>query len=598
MRENLQSVIGPKMAVSEKVVVAAAERAEDAARIEVFAAALQANADVLKGLERTMTKKLGVTVRHAESETVIPPRTNLAAYVRTRRTHTKHWLEIAGAIDPRWAGMVRNGRLAVFLKAGPSVSSSPLEAVVKKAKHRSFRVPHFFGAFEADGLNIGVWEFVDGTRIPFEELSLATQTKLVRAIAELNCIDASGVVAPKTKWVTAPLAWYERRFSKLGEQDRLKWQSAMERVRAILAHEDIVGTIIRGQGERFLTHYDINPNNVFTEEDREIVIFDWEGATLSVPGADLRFLARLEHREALLAAYVARAQELGLKLDTNDVRRAYEMIEGFRMIYKGWASKSLNAVQRGLDIVSAYIDPQDKDAKPTSKQAPRETEKMTKKTSVSPSENRPLGRGVIEASAELKAKIKEYVEEKGQLYAKIDHPSFAALPARWGSERFDLIAPHLDHKGGTALDIGSHWGYMAHRLEDLGYTVTANEHSPKHLYFLKELRDISGKKFDIVSGSIFDLENPDFDVVLALNIFHHFLKTDERFENLNKFLSRLKCRTMIYQGHRPKERAKLDTSGHFMEAPEMARFIADKLSLSKVIPIGIDSGREIFKLTN
>jgi 2-polyprenyl-3-methyl-5-hydroxy-6-metoxy-1,4-benzoquinol methylase len=421
----------------------------------------------------------------------------------------------------------------------------------------------------------------------------------VRAIAIANSISVGDFVAPKTKWITTPLSWYERRFTLLSPNEQVKWQSAMNQLRHILSHDDLVGTVIGGLGEKFLTHYDINPNNVFTPENEDTVIFDWEGATLSMPGADLRFLTRLDSRDTLLAVYVSKMAELGIEVETNDIRRAYEMLEGFRMIYKGWAAKSLSAVQRGLAMVSVYILANAPCNVPvTSDTAKNDIEgsKMRKSTSGQATavlDRQPKSK---DPSPELNRKVNEYIEQKGALYAPIAHPAFESMPARWGSERFDLIAPHLDHKGGTALDIGSHWGYMAHRLEDLGYTVTANEHSPKHLYFLTELRDISNKKFKIVPGTVFDLQDTDFDVVIALNIFHHFLKTDERFNAFQRFLGRLKCRTMIYQAHREKERPKLDTAGHYMAAPDMAKFLADRLGLSKVIPIGLDGGREVFKL--
>lgn len=206
--------------------------------------------------------------------------------------------------------------------------------------------------------------------------------------------------------------------------------------------------------------------------------------------------------------------------------------------------------------------------------------------------------GLRDPSPELVQKVHEYAAERGMIYAPIDHPAFADVRSRWSPDRLDQIAAHIEPGPGTALDIGSHWGHIAHYLEDKGYRVTACESSPRHLYFLREIRDLCGKSFEIYPGSIFDLPNPDYDLVMALNIFHHFLKTDERFGNLVSFLERLKCRTMIYQAHRPKDKAVLDGAGHYMEAPEMAQFIADKLSLSSVEQIGDENGRRIYKLSS
>lgn len=201
-------------------------------------------------------------------------------------------------------------------------------------------------------------------------------------------------------------------------------------------------------------------------------------------------------------------------------------------------------------------------------------------------------------SPELLRKVQEYVVERGTIYAPIAHPAFAGFPSRWSPNRFEQIAAHIDPGPGTALDIGSHWGHVAHMLEDMGYTVTACESSPRHLYFLKEIRDLCGKTFEIYPGSIFDLPNPDYDLVMALNIFHHFLKREDRFQQFDAFLDRLKCRTMIYQAHRLKDdRDTMEAGGHYMEAPEMAQYIADKLHLPKVEQVGDENGRKIYKLS-
>jgi hypothetical protein len=209
---------------------------------------------------------------------------------------------------------------------------------------------------------------------------------------------------------------------------------------------------------------------------------------------------------------------------------------------------------------------------------------------------RPVQRPVKEPSPELVKRIHEYLERKGRLYAPVDHPAFASLPTKWKPDRFELFKPYLEYQGGTALDIGSRWGYMAHRLEDMGYRVMANERSAKHLYFMRELRDLSGKRFEIVPGSIFDMKVIEYDVILALNIFHHFLKTNRNFKNLQNLLAWTKCRMMIYQSHSSKERFKLDKANHYMEPAEMAKVLADRLSLPRVIHIGVNGGRDVFKL--
>lgn len=205
--------------------------------------------------------------------------------------------------------------------------------------------------------------------------------------------------------------------------------------------------------------------------------------------------------------------------------------------------------------------------------------------------------GLRTPSPELIEKVREYAAERGMIYAPIEHPAFADVRSRWSPDRLSQIGAAIEPGPGTALDIGSHWGHIAHYLEDRGYKVTACEASPRHLYFLKEIRDLCGKTFDIFPGSIFDLPNPDYDLVMALNIFHHFLKKEDRFKKFDAFLDRLKCRTMIYQAHRPKDRESIEQEGHYIEPTEMAHWIAKKLSLGNVEQIGDENGRHIFKLS-
>ena len=201
-------------------------------------------------------------------------------------------------------------------------------------------------------------------------------------------------------------------------------------------------------------------------------------------------------------------------------------------------------------------------------------------------------------SAELSRRISHYVERSnGKLYHPIPHPAFAHIPAKHGPKRFDLIAPHLGFRNGTVLDIGSNFGYMAHRLEELGYRVTAVEQSPGKAYFLRELRDLCDRKFEVVQDSIFNLKKPEYDIVFALNIFHHFMKARQSSEQLEQFLASLKCRMMIYQAHHPDE-PQMAGAYRNMKPDEAARFLSERLSLPRIEEIGsYRKERKLFNVT-
>lgn len=200
-------------------------------------------------------------------------------------------------------------------------------------------------------------------------------------------------------------------------------------------------------------------------------------------------------------------------------------------------------------------------------------------------------------SPEVRNIIENYAKENnGTIYAPILHPEYSDLPSSHGPERFDMIRPYLGHEGGTVVDIGSHWGYMAHLLEDAGYRVTAIEHADDLFQVLKGLRDACEKNFEVIHASVFDVKPFKYDIAIALNIFHHFLKKKFRYDQFLPFLKRLDCKTMIFQSHRAEEPQMRGSYLNF-SPDEFADFISDKTKLKNVEKIGIYNRRQIYRLT-
>lgn len=201
------------------------------------------------------------------------------------------------------------------------------------------------------------------------------------------------------------------------------------------------------------------------------------------------------------------------------------------------------------------------------------------------------------ASEDLKQRVDQYVKEFGRVYAPILHPDFAHVPTNHGDERVGMILPHLQPAGGTLLDIGTHWGYMAHRFEDAGFRVTAVEHTVRHFEFLRDIRDVCGRQFEIVNGDIFDFSPIKFDIIIALSIFHHFLKTKAKFEKFEKLLARTECGMMIFQPHAVTE-PQMKGAYRNMDQDEFAAFVANGLRLNTITVIGREHGRNLYKLSN
>jgi 2-polyprenyl-3-methyl-5-hydroxy-6-metoxy-1,4-benzoquinol methylase len=165
--------------------------------------------------------------------------------------------------------------------------------------------------------------------------------------------------------------------------------------------------------------------------------------------------------------------------------------------------------------------------------------------------------------------------------------------------RFEIIRKNLSTKTGCLLDIGAHWGYFCHRFEEIGFDCYAVENSPVDVYFLEKLRRADNKKFTIIPKSIFDykdLENIEFDVVLALNIFHHFLLYEESYLQLVNLLHKLRVNEMYFEPHTEEFFQNIKPYKNYSEE-EFVQFIIKNSKLNESQYIGTaQDGRKIYKI--
>lgn len=187
------------------------------------------------------------------------------------------------------------------------------------------------------------------------------------------------------------------------------------------------------------------------------------------------------------------------------------------------------------------------------------------------------------------------------LYQKLLHPDLQNLPYRHGDFRYDLIKRFLSVSKGSLLDIGSNYGYFCHNFEDDGFDCFAVEFNPKNLYFMKKLKIAENKKFKIIPDSIFNYKRNQkivVDVVLALNIFHHFLKTKSSYFNLIKLLKRLEVKELFFRAHHPESFQKIKVYQNY-NPDQFVNFLIENscLNSSKLIE-EIKHGRSLYKLTS
>ena len=185
----------------------------------------------------------------------------------------------------------------------------------------------------------------------------------------------------------------------------------------------------------------------------------------------------------------------------------------------------------------------------------------------------------------------------GKLYQPVTHPHLGDIPSVYGEERFEMIRAHLPVQRGDLLDIGAHWGYFCHKFEELGFNCYAVESDASMRYYMEKLRVVEKRRSKVIYGSILDYgDKTDFDVVLALNIFHHLLKSQDTYTGLVELLRRLDMKVMFFQTELPDSPLMKGVYRNFA-CDEFIDFILENSSLNEATCIGeTENGRPMYRL--
>ena len=194
-----------------------------------------------------------------------------------------------------------------------------------------------------------------------------------------------------------------------------------------------------------------------------------------------------------------------------------------------------------------------------------------------------------------------YAKDKGgKIYPPCTHPDLSDVPAFHDSEsRFMMIQNNLTAKHGLLLDIGSSFGYFCHRFEDTGFYCYAVESLQETRHFLRKLRRSENKRFEIIDESILEsrkVRQMAFDVVLALNIFHHFLKTEETYHKFVNLLKNLQMGELFFEPHDSDE-TQMQGAYKNYSPDEFVNLIIQNSKFENGNLIGVaDDGRLLYKL--
>lgn len=199
-------------------------------------------------------------------------------------------------------------------------------------------------------------------------------------------------------------------------------------------------------------------------------------------------------------------------------------------------------------------------------------------------------------------------KQNGFLYQPPLHLDLLDIPARHDCEdRFEVIKRHLHARSGNKgnmLDIGANLCFFCHRFEDLGYDCFAIEADPALVDLAARIRKAEGKNFEIIKTNFLNVRShpaiakKTFDVVLALNIFHHFLKAEKDYILLERSLNSLAGHigVMFFEPHNPCE-VQMQNAYRNYDEEEFVEFVKVNTGFSEAEHIcETNDNRKLYKL--
>lgn len=182
----------------------------------------------------------------------------------------------------------------------------------------------------------------------------------------------------------------------------------------------------------------------------------------------------------------------------------------------------------------------------------------------------------------------------GRTYQNLPHPDFSEIETMWPDERFEILHNNTEYKNGSLVDIGSLFGNICYQAELEGYTCTAIETDEVYLRVMKKLHSSYNMSYQIVEKSFLDVET-NFDIVVAFNIFHHFLKTESLYNSFKRYLNKIKFNEMFIQVHHTSENQMNDAFIN-LSPEEFVNFVASETNKNNIKYLSEFRERKIYKI--
>lgn len=181
----------------------------------------------------------------------------------------------------------------------------------------------------------------------------------------------------------------------------------------------------------------------------------------------------------------------------------------------------------------------------------------------------------------------------GLTYQIPTHPDFYDLETMWSEKRYEIIKKNKFKESKTLVDIGSLFGNICYKGELDGLDCTAVENDKTYLYVMRKTHH--GLKFRIFDDSFLNLDKRDYDIVVALNIFHHFLKNETDYNDLVDFLESITFKEMFIQLHETTE-SQMTQSYKNYNNREFLEFILRTTNKTQYQYVGEERQRKIYKI--
>jgi hypothetical protein len=85
-------------------------------------------------------------------------------------------------------------------------------------------------------------------------------------------------------------------------------------------------------------------------------------------------------------------------------------------------------------------------------------------------------------------------------------------------------------------------------------------------------------------------------MVLVLNIFHHFLKDESTFIDLQKLLRRLECKELFFETHNPSERQMQPAFKNFTPDEFVDFILLNSVLKHSELLEEVQGGRRLYRL--